>query len=121
MGSNRNAAASPIVEVETRLAGRDESLQVTGVDAFALARTTPALLPRASDPSDRFAMLAPLAAVLLFFTAIAATLAYLRIEEIDREHEAVQRDVEYTQQRLRLRLLERQEQFMRLARDISEH
>ncbi len=68
---------------------------------------------------DRFAMLAPLAAVLLFFTAIAATLAYLRIEEIEREHEAVQRDVEYTQQRLRLRLLERQEQFMRLAREIA--
>jgi len=31
----------------------------------------------------------------------------------------VQRDVEYTQQRLRLRLLERQEQLMRMAREIS--
>jgi PAS domain S-box-containing protein len=64
-------------------------------------------------------MLAPLAAVLLFFAAIAATLAYLRVEEMDREQEAVQRDVEYTQQRLRLRLLERQEQLMRIAREIS--
>ena len=68
---------------------------------------------------DRVAMLAPLAAVLLFFAAIVSALGYLRVEEMDREQEAVQRDVEYTQQRLRLRLLERQEQIMRLAREIS--
>ena len=68
---------------------------------------------------DRVAMLAPLAAVMLFFAAIVAALGYLRVEEIDREQEAVQRDVEYTQQRLRLRLLERQEQFMRVAREVS--
>ena len=67
---------------------------------------------------DRFAALAPLVAVLLFLAAIIAAFAYLRLEEIDREHEAVKRDVEYTQQRLRLRLLERQEQLMRIARDI---
>ena len=68
---------------------------------------------------DRFAVLAPLAAVLLFLAAIIASFGYLRLEEIDREQEAVRRDVEYTQQRLRLRLLERQEQLMRIARDIS--
>ncbi|MCE2857947.1 MAG: PAS domain S-box protein [Comamonadaceae bacterium] len=68
---------------------------------------------------DRFATLAPIAAVLLFFTAIAFSFWYLRVEEIDREQEAVKRDVEYSQQRLRLLLLERQEQIMRLARDIS--
>ncbi|OGO96635.1 MAG: PAS domain-containing sensor histidine kinase [Curvibacter sp. RIFCSPHIGHO2_12_FULL_63_18] len=68
---------------------------------------------------DRVAMLAPLAAVLLFFAAIVSALGYLRVEEMDREQEAVQRDVEYTQQRLRLRLLERQEQIMRIAREIS--
>jgi PAS domain S-box-containing protein len=68
---------------------------------------------------DRFAMLAPLAAVLLFLAAIIAAFGYLRLEEIDREQEAVRRDVEYAQQRVRLRLLERQEQLMRLARDIS--
>ena len=68
---------------------------------------------------DRFAVLAPLAAVLLFLAAIAAAFGYLRLEEIDREQEAVKRDVEYTQQRLRLRLLERQEQLMRLARELS--
>jgi len=64
-------------------------------------------------------MAAPLAAVMLFFVAIVAVLGYLRVEEIDREQEAVQRDVEYTQQRLRLRLLERQEHFMRVAREVS--
>jgi PAS domain S-box-containing protein len=68
---------------------------------------------------DRYAMLAPLAAVLLFLAAIISAFWYLRLEEMDREHEAVQRDVEYAQQRMRLRLLERQEQLMRIARDIS--
>jgi PAS domain S-box-containing protein len=50
---------------------------------------------------------------------VVAAFAYLRIEEIDREQEAVRRDVEYAQQRMRLRLLERQEQLMRLGRDVS--
>lgn len=68
---------------------------------------------------DRFAVLAPLLSVMLFLTAIVASFAYLRLEEIHRDQEAVQRDVEYTQQRLRLRLLERQEQLMRMAREIS--
>lgn len=68
---------------------------------------------------DRYAMLAPLAAVLLFLAAIVSAFWYLRLEEMDREHEAVKRDVEYAQQRMRLRLLERQEQLMRIARDIS--
>src|SRR5688500_18836228 len=68
---------------------------------------------------DRFAMLAPLAAVLLFLAAIVSAFWYLRLEEMDREQEAVRRDVEYAQQRMRLRLLERQEQLMRIARDAS--
>jgi PAS domain S-box-containing protein len=68
---------------------------------------------------DRFANLAPVAAVLLFLAAIASAFWYLRIEEVEREQEAIKRDVEYAQQRLRLRLLERQEQVMRLARDVS--
>ncbi len=69
--------------------------------------------------TQRLAHLAPLAAVLLFLAAIAAAFWYLRVEEVRREQEAVKRDVEYAQQRLRLRLIERQEQMMRLARDIS--
>ncbi len=64
-------------------------------------------------------MLAPLAAVLLFLAAIVAAFWYLRAEEVEREQESVRRDVEYAQQRVRLRLLERQEQLMRLARDAS--
>jgi len=68
---------------------------------------------------DRFVTLGPLLAVVLFLAAVTAAFAYLRIEEIDREAEAVRRDVEYAQQRLRLRLLERQEQLMRLTRDVS--
>ena len=68
---------------------------------------------------DRFITLGPLLAVALFLAAVVAAFSYLRIEEIDREQQAVKRDVEYAQQRLRLRLLERQEQLMRLGRDIS--
>ncbi len=49
----------------------------------------------------------------------SAAFWYLRAEEMEREQEAVKRDVEYAQQRVRLRLLERQEQLMRLARDAS--
>ena len=68
---------------------------------------------------DRFATLGPLLAVLLFLAAIIVAIAYLRYEELEREQEAVTRDVEYAQQRLRLRLLERQEQLMRLAREVD--
>ena len=68
---------------------------------------------------DRFAALAPLAAVLMFLAAIVAAFWYLRAEEAEREQEALRRDVEYAQQRVRLRLLERQEQLMRIARDLS--
>ena len=68
---------------------------------------------------DRYAALAPLASVLMFTAAIIASFWYLRTEEVDREQEALRRDVEYAQQRVRLRLLERQEQLMRMARDIG--
>jgi PAS domain S-box-containing protein len=68
---------------------------------------------------DRYASIAPLITVLLFLAAIVASFAYLRFEEIEREQETIKRDVEYAQQRLRLRLLERQEQLMRVGRDVS--
>jgi PAS domain S-box-containing protein len=64
-------------------------------------------------------MLGPLLAVALFLAAVVAAFGYLRLEETDREQQALKRDVEYAQQRLRLRLLERQEQLMRMTRDIS--
>lgn len=68
---------------------------------------------------DRVATLGPLLSVVLFLVAIVSALTYFTLEEANREQEAVTRDVEYAQQRLRLRLLERQEQLMRVARDIS--
>ncbi|MDB5929126.1 MAG: multi-sensor signal transduction histidine kinase, partial [Polaromonas sp.] len=76
---------------------------------------------RRQSPSrqDRFITLGPLFAVILFLAAVIAAFSYLRYEEIDREQQAVTRDVEYAQQRLRLRLLERQEQLMRIGRDVS--
>ncbi len=69
---------------------------------------------------DRLAMLGPLVAVLLFLAAITLAFAFLRYEEIGREQESVRRDAEYAQQRLRLRLIERQEQLMRLAKTVAE-
>ena len=68
---------------------------------------------------DRLIGLGPLFSVLLFMGAIAAALTYFTLEESHREHEAIARDVEYAQQRLRLRLIERQEQLMRIAHGIS--
>ena len=70
---------------------------------------------------DRYAILAPLGAVVLFLGAVIASLAYLRAEELDREQQAAQRDAEYTLQRVRLRLVERQEQISLLARQTATH
>ena len=64
-------------------------------------------------------MLAPIAAVGIFLLTIVSSVGYLRIEEMEREQESVQRDLEYAQQKLRLHLLEQQEQMLRLARDLS--
>lgn len=68
---------------------------------------------------DRFAALGSLISVCLFLAAIVSAITYFTFEEAEREKEAVTRDLEYAQQRLRLRLLERQEQLMRLARDMT--
>ena len=60
-------AASPIVEIDAQIAGGDQRLQLVGVDVFALAQVTPALLPRpaaaspasgVSNDGERFAVLA---------------------------------------------------------------
>jgi PAS domain S-box-containing protein len=68
---------------------------------------------------DRYATLGPLVSVLLFLAAIIAAFWYLRNEEIEREQESVKRDTEVVQQQIRLRLMENQEQLLRLAREIS--
>ena len=68
---------------------------------------------------DRFATLGPLVSVLLFLTAIISAFWYLRNEEFEREQEAVKRDAEVAQQQIRLRLIENQEQLVRIAREVA--
>jgi putative ABC transport system permease protein len=46
------AVASPIVEVDARIAGRDEALRIYGVDAFRAAAVTPAFVGTADNPLD---------------------------------------------------------------------
>jgi PAS domain S-box-containing protein len=67
---------------------------------------------------DRFATFGPLASVLLFLGAIILAFWYLRNEEFEREQDAVKRDTEIAQQQIRLRLIENQEQLVRIAREI---
>ncbi|WP_428827057.1 ABC transporter permease [Azonexus sp. IMCC34842] len=52
------AEASPVIELEVKRAASEETLQLLGIDVFALARVTPALLPRPNEPADRLATLA---------------------------------------------------------------
>ena len=68
---------------------------------------------------DRYATLGPLVSVLLFLAAIISAFWYLRNEEFERQQEAVKRDTEISQQQIRLRLIENQEQLLRIAREIS--
>ena len=67
---------------------------------------------------DRFATFGPLASVVLFLGAIILAFWYLRNEEFEREQDSVKRDTEIAQQQIRLRLIENQEQLVRIARDI---
>lgn len=46
------AVASPVVEVEARIVGRDDALRIEGIDAFRAAAVTPALVGTATDPLD---------------------------------------------------------------------
>jgi hypothetical protein len=75
---------------------------------------------RRQSPSrqDRFATLGPLLSVLLFLAAIISAFWYLRNEEIERETESVKRDTEITQQQIGLRLIQNQEQLVRMAREL---
>ena len=67
---------------------------------------------------DRFATLGPLISVMLFLAAIIAAFWYLRNEEFERVQESVKRDTEIVQQQIRLRLIENQEQLVRMAREV---
>ena len=46
------AVASPVVEVDARLPGRDESLRLSGVDVFRAAAVTPALVGQSGAALD---------------------------------------------------------------------
>ncbi|HTS24032.1 MAG TPA: FtsX-like permease family protein [Casimicrobiaceae bacterium] len=46
------AAASPIIEVDARLAGRDDTLAIVGIDALRAAAVEPALVADAGDRLD---------------------------------------------------------------------
>ncbi len=70
------------------------------------------------DRQDRLATIGPLVSVLLFLAAIISAFWYLRVEEIDRETESLKRDTEIAQQQIRLRLIDNQEQMLRLAREL---
>jgi PAS domain S-box-containing protein len=67
---------------------------------------------------DRFATLAPLFSVLLFLAAIISAFWYLRNEEIERETDSVRRDTEITKQQVNLRLIQNQDQLVRMAREL---
>ena len=67
---------------------------------------------------DRYATLGPLISVLLFLAAIILAFWYLRNEEFEREQQSVKRDTEIAQTQIRLRLIENQEQLVRIAREI---
>ncbi len=58
------AEASPILVIDARLPGREDTLEIYGVDLFRLARVQPMLLPRADAAAvgadTRFAALQPL-------------------------------------------------------------
>jgi len=67
---------------------------------------------------DRLVSIVPLISVLLFLAAIASAFTYFTQLEAQREQQEVTRDVEYAQQRLRLRLLEPHEPLQRMALQI---
>jgi len=68
---------------------------------------------------DRIATFGPLISVLLFLATMVAAFWYLRNEEYSREQESVKRDAEIAQQQIRLRLIENQEQLVRISREIA--
>lgn len=72
------AEASPVVEVDARLADREESLQILGVDLFTLAGVAPRLLPGGVE-GDRLAALADDA---LFLGAAARQALGLRLGDV---------------------------------------
>ncbi len=112
MPSPSNQAPKPTQQAQPQLSGKSGLRAPSRIWRRWWRAQTPA-------KQDRVATFGPLAAVVLFLAAIVLSIGYLRVEEADREQETITRDVEYAQQRLRLHLLERREQLLSLARDVT--
>ena len=67
---------------------------------------------------ERLLIIGPLISVLLFSTALISTIAYLRIEESEREREAVVRDIHFAAQSFKLRVMDRVAQITRIGDDV---
>ena len=70
---------------------------------------------------DRMVALGPLVSVLLFLAAVMFTFWYLNSQERARELASINHDTGVVQQQMQSRLMENQEQLIRLARDIVRH
>lgn len=68
---------------------------------------------------DRYAVIAPVATVVLFVAVVALLMSYLRMEESDREQASIQRDLDYTRNQLKEHLEDRKDQLRQLAQKIS--
>lgn len=62
------AVASPVLEIETRLPGRDDTLRILGVDLFRVLRVQPGLVPLAEGGNDEDGRFAALQARNLFLS-----------------------------------------------------
>lgn len=103
-----------------RMQSQPPLLSPATTPAFSRSQRLFGLWWRRQSPArqDRFVTIAPLVSVLLFLAAIISAFWYLRNEEIERETESVKRDTEIAQQQIRLRLIENQEQLLRMAREV---
>nr|WP_246265588.1 FtsX-like permease family protein [Aromatoleum diolicum] len=67
------ADASPVLEIDARLPGRDISLRIFGIDMFRAAHVHPALMPQVDTAARETGPLAALAADALFLSPAART------------------------------------------------
>ena len=80
------AVASPVLEVDARIKGRDDALTILGVDVFRAGAVTPALLPDAADPLDALradrVFLSPAAAAWLALRAGDTVIVQVGLREV---------------------------------------
>jgi PAS domain S-box-containing protein len=82
----------------------------------------PIAVPRArAGTSQRWYWIAPLLAMILFVAVMLTLFWALRRDEIDRHQQLLYRDVEWTQQLMRLRMLRDQDELIALAREVAQN